>query len=63
MDVDVPIVAALYGILIVTFGSFIVMNLILAVIIDAFTTLQNEEKNYAENELILTVSDDDIVSE
>jgi|LauGreDrversion4_2_1035121.scaffolds.fasta_scaffold345500_2 hypothetical protein len=39
MDVDVPIVGALYGLLIVTFGSFIVMNLILAVIIDAFTTL------------------------
>ena len=43
MDIDVPIVGVIYGILIVIFGSYVVMNLILAVIIDTFTVLQNEE--------------------
>jgi hypothetical protein len=36
MDIDIPIVAVLYGLLVVIFGSYLVMNLILAVIIDTF---------------------------
>jgi hypothetical protein len=36
MDIDIPIVAVLYGLVVVIFGSYLVMNLILAVIIDTF---------------------------
>ena len=59
MDIDVPIVGVIYGILIVIFGSYVVMNLILAVIIDTFTVLQNEElSNHLSinDRMIFTVS-------
>lgn len=36
MDIDIPLVAVLYGLVVVIFGSYLVMNLILAVIIDTF---------------------------
>ena len=43
MDVDVPLIGGIYGLLIIIFGSFVVMNLILAVIIDTFINLHEEE--------------------
>ena len=59
MDIDVPIVGVIYGLLIVIFGSYVVMNLILAVIIDTFTVLQEEElsnKLSINDRLVVTVS-------
>jgi uncharacterized membrane protein len=51
MDVDVPIIGGLYGLFIIIFGDFIVMNLILAVIIDTFIHLHEEEnKNKFEGD-------------
>ena len=65
MDIDVPIVGVIYGLLIVIFGSYVVMNLILAVIIDTFTVLQEEElssqlSSYDNLQLIVRVSDCEI---
>jgi hypothetical protein len=45
MDVDVPLIGGFYGILLIIFGNFIVMNLILAVIIDTFINIHEEETN------------------
>jgi hypothetical protein len=45
MDVDVPLIGGFYGILIIILGNFIVMNLILAVIIDTFINIHEEEMN------------------
>ena len=59
MDIEVPIVGVIYGLLIVIFGSYVVMNLILAVIIDTFTVLQEEElsnKLSINDRLVVTVS-------
>jgi hypothetical protein len=36
MDVEIPLIGGLYGFLIIILGNFIIMNLILAVIIDVF---------------------------
>ena len=65
MDIEVPIVGVIYGLLIVIFGSYVVMNLILAVIIDTFTVLQEEElrnqlSSYDNLQLIVRVSDGEI---
>ena len=65
MDIEVPIVGVIYGLLIVIFGSYVVMNLILAVIIDTFTVLQEEElssqlSSYDNLQLIVRVSDCEI---
>lgn len=43
MDVDSPFFAALYTILLVMFGAFFLMNLILAVIIQAFINITKKE--------------------
>jgi|LauGreDrversion4_2_1035121.scaffolds.fasta_scaffold14296_5 hypothetical protein len=64
MDIDFPIIGAAFGLITIVFGSFILMNLILAVIIDTFIELQEAElkkelkDKKLQNELI--VSDDDI---
>lgn len=42
MDVDVPLIGAFYGLFIIIFADKIVMNLILAVIIDTFINLHEE---------------------
>lgn len=39
MDVAGPLVGAAYGLLVIIFGYYFVMNLILAVIIDTFIML------------------------
>lgn len=43
MDVDLPFFAGLYTITLVMFGSFFLMNLILAVIIQAFVNITKKE--------------------
>lgn len=43
MDIDIPIVAVIYGLIVIIFGSYLVMNLILAVIIDTFIKIQQGE--------------------
>ena len=43
MDIDAPIIGVIYGLVIVILGSYVVMNLILAVIIDTFIQLHEEE--------------------
>ena len=43
MDADISILAGLYCILIVIVGAFFLMNLILAVIIQAFIKIQKHE--------------------
>jgi hypothetical protein len=43
MDVSGPLVCAAYGLIVIVFGYYFVMNLILAVIIDTFIVLQQEE--------------------
>jgi hypothetical protein len=43
MDIDMPLVAVIYGLMVVIFGSYLVMNLILAVIIDTFIKIQQNE--------------------
>ena len=66
IDLDFPIVAVFYGLVIVIFGSYVVMNLILAVIIDTFIQLHEEdlkkEMHFGEGDLLeIHVDDDDIV--
>ena len=43
MDIDIPIIGVIYGLVIVILGSYVVMNLILAVIIDTFIKLHEED--------------------
>ena len=43
MDVEVPFLAGLYTITLVLFGSYFLMNLILAVIIQAFINTTKKE--------------------
>ena len=43
MDVDVPWFAVLYVLTVVVIGSFFLMNLILAVIINAFITITTKD--------------------
>ena len=43
MDIDIPLIGGIYGLIVLVFGDFIVMNLILAVIIDTFIKLHDEE--------------------
>jgi Ion transport protein len=65
IDIDFPVVAIVYGLTIIIFGSYVVMNLILAVIIDTFIQLHEEELkkeiNIGEGDLAeIIVEDDDI---
>lgn len=55
MDADIPFLGALYCIMMVVVGSFFLMNLILAVIIQAFIKIQKREieeelKNLSTNQ-------------
>jgi hypothetical protein len=43
MDADIPFLAAFYCFLIIITGAFFLMNLILAVIIQAFIKIQRKE--------------------
>jgi hypothetical protein len=43
MDSNIAIMAALYYSLLILFGSFFLLNLILAVILDSFTKVQQQE--------------------
>ena len=42
IDSDISVLAALYCMIIIVFGSFFMLNLILAVIIQAFINIQKE---------------------
>lgn len=45
MDVDRPAFAIVYGLLMIIIGTYFIMNLILAVIIDTFINIQkNDDK-------------------
>ena len=48
MDADIPVLAVLYCCFMVIIGSFFLMNLILAVIIQSFIDIQEKE---LENDL------------
>ena len=43
MDGDLPILAVIYFFFLVIFGSFFLMNLILAVIVSAFIKIEQKE--------------------
>ena len=43
MDVDSPVFAVLYCLTVIIIGTFFIMNLILAVIIDTYVKLEEEE--------------------
>lgn len=65
IDIDFPVVGVIYGLVIIIFGSYVVMNLILAVIIDTFIKLHEEElkkeMDIGEGDLIeIFVPDNDI---
>lgn len=65
IDIDFPVVGVIYGLVIIIFGSYVVMNLILAVIIDTFIKLREEElkkeMDIGEGDLIeIFVPDNDI---
>ena len=66
MDVEIPLIGGLYGFLIVILGNFIVMNLILAVIIDVFADFNEEEKRLSQEDdqyIDIIVPDSDFVLE
>jgi hypothetical protein len=43
MDIDHPAFAVVYSLIIIIIGTFFIMNLILAVIIDTFVNLQDKQ--------------------
>ncbi len=66
MDIDIPFIGGLYGFLIVMLGNFIVMNLILAVIIDTFAEFNEEERRLSKEDdryIDIIVPDSDFVLE
>lgn len=48
MDVDIPVIGAMYTFLVIIVGQFFMLNLILAVIIDAFIKKQEEVRHEGE---------------
>ncbi len=50
MDTNTTFITALYFCLLILFGSFFLLNLILAVILDSFTKVQQEELKFALNQ-------------
>jgi hypothetical protein len=46
MYVDFPVLAPLYLCIVVVFGSFFIMNIILAVLLDSFIRVQQEEMRH-----------------
>lgn len=61
MDLDLPLVGVVYGMLIVVFGSYVVMNLILAVIIDTFIQIHEEElASEGKKTLLIVVPEADV---
>jgi nucleoside recognition membrane protein YjiH len=50
MDSNISSVAALYFILLISFGSFFILNLILAVIMDSYNKIQHKELKEEGNE-------------
>jgi hypothetical protein len=66
MDVEIPLIGGLYGLLIVIIGNYIVINLILAVIVDTFADFQEKESKRNENisrYIDIIVPDSDFVFE
>ncbi len=44
MDIDHPAFAVIYSLINIIIGNFFIMNLILAVVFDTFTNLENIER-------------------
>jgi hypothetical protein len=63
-EVDHPLYAVIFSLVIIILGTFFMMNLILAVIYDTFVKLQEAEyKSELEREQEICVSDDEFSSD
>ena len=67
MDIDHPAFAVIYSLANINIGNFFIMNLILAVIIDTFDSIQEKEQKKKLMSIgkaaEIVVSDDEFVTE
>ena len=65
MDVDRPAFAIVYGLLMIIIGTYFIMNLILAVIIDTFINIQKNDDKKKKKQLVpeIIVSDEEFPTE
>jgi regulatory protein YycI of two-component signal transduction system YycFG len=65
MDVDHPSFAVIYSLVNIIIGTFFIMNLILAVIIDTFVNIQERERKRAEGQQVVEIilNDDEFHTE
>lgn len=61
MDVDHPAFSICYSLVIIIIGTFFIMNLILAAIIDTFVSIQEKEEKKELCIAEIVISDDDFV--
>lgn len=61
MDVQHPAFSIVYSLVIIVIGTFFIMNLILAAIIDTFVDIQEKEQKRVQRIPQIIISDDDFV--
>jgi Ion transport protein len=65
IDVDRPAFGIIYSLMMIVIGTFFIMNLILAVIIDTFVNIQEKDKKKQLEQIVpeIVVSDSEFPTE